>query len=1173
MRKIISTILTLVMVLSLFTSFGVNAEHWAQDAIDYVTENGYWIAPQPIEPDRAATRAETASLFARILISKIPEYNGAYSDVTADNIYGGDITAVSLMGLMVGFEDEFRPNDTLTREELAVILDRASRMVSDEFEDTAYNMEYYKDGDDVSDWAVQSVQNASERVLMKGKGKKLFDPKGTTTLAEVATVIKSLADISDAEKAKSQTTVTVRDISSSDNIKKDYDVLQTGGTRDQLGIAGFGMLVRFDQAPGNIYIARKTSTKNMQYTMAPPVVMCKVVGPDGTTIARVNMYYKDEGTMEKIINIPDGEPGIYRIQFTSGMTFDMCTIGVQNPTSWGVFGEDSFQYTETTPKEGYIYIPKKHSILSIGCDGDQGKVSVYNAAGTARVGETAVSNGHEYFVRTDISGLKPDTVYMIKVADNFRGGVGFLGTSKVICPTEEMARDLQGGFIYHKDEYAELQLWNPLAVRARERMVEIYNEMDGDFTVEVTKPELPETLDNVRAESLQFAHYFHTITNVKPTLYRFCLDPTTQFFGWYLDAAMVDGDVELPAMGWEEAEYRPYAHDKMSLCHKELVGALTMNSELNAYYANPVLLKRIELQYLAWAVAMNESGVYGNNTPKGNGFNRYYHGTETFTLGEHDALVHGYRTVRNWLSPETRAITDEAMLGFTEVGMCARGQGVTNQMLMGLNAALETYIWSGEEYFLDHYERNAVNCVYPSSQPNLIGQTSPLGYWEESGGSDGGSYGRMGEGMWDLMVMEYLTLPEEKQDPYVVAKIKEGTERFLLFDSLFYTPDINGFSARRTAAFTTRVDSEYGGESAIPGNAYLRAFFPRAKKNNYISIAGANDPDTYYTTAARTAAFIQTSDVGSYDHIKWFWDDYDVSPTITDANRNRYPAGSSWRMYKALHIPQQFDNSEMPTLPFEMLGDYNVYDPDGGAIGIKHKGIYMLIFYDNDLNNQSGYSWLSSGPAQIWDEYFSTIASAQKPAIDLARNSGTYARTDSTNNDYRNLLSGEGELFHTGVMGTDLGGQLFTEGKEMDKVFTWIEKGKSFEITGINPFGGRKITWRYYMTDEGIEIEAGLDSVVEGEDLWVQLPLIDISYSVSDASLKHEGNKAVFAHNDVSTTISWDESVESRLVNKQDESSYYRFLQLKLTPQNPMVKFKFTRDAGSYVFSMPTIEG
>ena len=516
MRKTISTILVLVMVLSVFTSFGVSADHWAQPSIDFVTQNGYWIAPEPINPDKVATRAETASLFARVLISKIPEYNGAFADVTADNIYGGDITAASLMGLMVGNGGYFRPYDTLTREELAAILDRAAKMVSDEFADTEYNMEFYKDGDDVSDWANQSVQNATKYVLMKGKGAKLFDPKGTVTIGEVATVVTTLADIADSAKVTS--TVYSRDLTSTDNIQKDFDVLQSGGLLDQNGYCGYGMMVRFDGAPGDIYVSRKTTPfdgdKYSQF--GPGLTIVKVVDPDGNTLIRENMYYKDSGLMEKIISIPDGKAGIYRIVFTTGMNGDICTIGVKNPVSWGVYGENAMYYTQSTPKKGYIYMPEKHSVMSLGLGGKGAKATLWNETGTSRVGETAVSNGVNYRQRTDIKGLKGDAVYMIEVPDNFTGCLGFTGAPKIISPTAEMAWDLKGGIVYHQDKYTStmeggfLQLSGPIQVRARERMVEIYDELGGDFTVNITKPAWNDNLDNPQAEAQLHSRYFHS---------------------------------------------------------------------------------------------------------------------------------------------------------------------------------------------------------------------------------------------------------------------------------------------------------------------------------------------------------------------------------------------------------------------------------------------------------------------------------------------------------------------------------------------------------------------------------------------------------------------------------------------------------------------------------------
>lgn len=1165
MRKTISTILVLVMVLSVFTSFGVSAGHWAQPSIDFITQNGYWIAPEPINPDKVATRAETASLFARALISKIPEYNGAFIDVTADNIYGGDITAASLMGLVVGSNGYFRPFDSLTREELACIVDRAAKMISEEFGNTEWNMEFYRDGDDVSFWANQSVQNVTKYVLMKGKGDKLFDPKGIVTIGEVATVIAALIEEADAAKAVTAT-ATSRDLNSGDDIQKDYDVLQSGGINVLNGYAGYGMMVRFDGTPGDIYVSRKTSGRaDNAHTFAPGATVVKVVDPNGDTLIRENMYYKETGLMEKIINIPNGEPGIYRITFTTGEEGDICTIGVKNPVSWGVYGENAFFYTQSTPKKGYIYMPELHSTMSIGIGGKSAKATLWNEAGTSRLGETAVSNGVNYDVRTDIKGMAGNAVYMLEVPENFTGRLGFTGAPKIISPTAEMAWDLKGGIVYHEDKYAKLQLRHPIAVRARERMVEIYDEMGGDFTVNVTKPALKEVYDNPQAEAQLHARYHHSVTNMKRILRGLCLDPTNPYFG-FSATTYVSGENEWPTENWQHWKMR------MGPSNSTLggVGALTINAETNAYYANPVLLKRIELQWLSWAVSMNETCVQDPYSPEGRGLDEYFHGAQTFGLGDHSGLMHGYGETRNWLSPKTRAICDEAIYGYCEVAMNCRGQGANNQAMMGMVAAIDAYKATGMQHFKDDFERKALGAVYPSSVPNYIGQTSPLGYWQESGGSDGNNYGRMSEGMYDVCFIEYLTLPEDQKDPYVVAQMSAAYERFAKFDALFYAPAINGFGGPtvsgnyNTNAFTSREPTPYGSNSAIPGNTYLKNFFPSAMRNDFAATVGMNDPETYINESCRTAAYIMVNDVNAYWNIKSYWKEYDGT---SYSNPNSYAANSSWRMYRAFHEPRKFEYKDLPYLPHEIPGDYNIYDPEGGAVAIKHKGLYMMMFYDNDLKVQSGYSWLASAPSQIWDEYFATILSSQKP--DNAKNAspaGNHSRT-ATQNDMRGKYT-EPEISLVGVEGTDAGGQIFVEGKERNKEFKWIEEGKSFEINGIHPFNGSKIIWRYFMTDEGVEIEAGLDNVMPGSDLYVQLPLIDISRKVKESSLTYsdEDNKVVFAHNDKNTTISWDESVESKFEAKLGEKSHYRFLKLKITPEQPMVRFKFTREMGDYVF-------
>ncbi len=1167
MRKIISTILVLVMVLSLFTSFGANAAHWAQEALDFVTENGYWIAPTAIEPDRPATRAETASLFARILISKIPDYNGAYSDVSYDDLYGGDITAVTLMGLMEGYDGEFRPNDTLTREELACILDRAAKMISDEFVDTTYNMRYYKDGGDVSDWASQSVQNASAYVLMKGIQGKLFLPKGTTTLAEVATVVKALSDTSDAEKEANQTMYSVRDITSSDNITKDFNVLQSGGINLQLGKGGFGMMARFNGAPGEIYISRKITNKTFDkdYGFAFPSVICRITDPNGNVVVRVNMYYQEDGTMEKIINIPEGDPGIYRIQFISGWKNDIMTIGVKNPVSWGVYGQSDFYFTETTPKKSYFWVPWKYETISLGIAGKDAKATVWSEDGTVRIAETAVSTAitNSGKKNVDIKSFQPDTVYMLEVPSNFAGVFAMIGGSKLLCPTPEMARDLKGGYTLYEDEYATLQLRGPLQIRARQRMIEIWEEMGADaanFKITVDKGPVPEvgSLDNPIAEAQMFSNYKGGLTNIQNGMDMQILDPSNPWFG--TGANLLNGQ-ETPELNWQEGYYHGGGYRQAS----GMTSALTTNAEINKYYGNPILQKRQELAWLFFVLQLEDTMAFYYSNPEGAALNWYFHQKENFQIGE-QLVAAGYYHQRLFLSPKTRAITDNGMHQTLEIMNQLRGQGVTNQALMCMEGTLYTWMWTQEEYMHDDLANKIDGIIYPSTQPDYIGQTSPLGYWQEGSGSDGSSYGRMCEGMWDTIALVYLNLPKDQQRPEVVADIMEGTNRFLLFDSMWYAPAINGFNSRRTTAWLGRTNNPYGGQSAIDGNAFIQNIFPRAKRNHDIMIAGTEDPDTYISipNGTHTAASRIINEATAYQHIANMWDQYDGC--ANPSKPTSYVGTTCWLMYQVMHLDGQwYDNSEIPLLPFELPGDYNVYDPEGGAIALKHKGLYLATFYDNDLNVVSGPSWYTAAPCQFWDDYFGTIMVSQKPAS-YSLLKGSNQKRGAAALDYRSVFI-EDELVHMGIMGKDAGGVLFAEGRGKN-TFSWIEEGKSFAIEHYDLYSLRKSTWKYYMTDEGYEFEVGMDSVNEREDLWVNIPCVDISVDVADASLTYsdEANTLTWAHNDKSTTISWDESVESRYRAKLGETSEYRFLQLKLTKNNPVVRFKITRDMNGYVY-------
>ena len=1173
MKKIISTILVLTMVLSL-VCINVNAAHWAQQALDFVTEKGYWIAPDPIEPDRAATRAETASLFARILVSKIPAYNGAYSDVPADSIYGGDITAASLMGLMVGYEDKFRPEETLTREELACILDRASKMVSDEFVDTTYNMSYLKDRNEVSDWALQSVMNASAYVLMKGKGNKLFDPQGTTTIAEVATVVKTLADLSDAQKEAAKVTSTVRNLGSSDNVTRDFDVIQTAGVDLACGFGSWGMMARLNAGTINIYVARKHSDSQSLDAMAHPCVYARVTDPEGNVVARADMDYA-EGTMEQIITIPNAQEGIYRVMFTGGSPGDVLTIGFQQPQSWGMILQDMMYFTSTqTQSDWYFWVPKKFHQASFGVGGSNAIVTIRSADGQARVAATAAATGTGNAQRKTVlvSGLTPETVYMAELPKNFKGTFGFQGLAPVICPTPEMAADLKGGYIDQTDKYGTFQFEGPLQAKARLRMVEIYDELNGDFSVDMTgmiPDEAPtEGLDNPRAEAALFGAYFGSIVGMKGAMEKQVTDPTNPWFGCFASYARQKGTEAFPTYDWQTRDY----HSGGMRGTRSMVGALTINAETNYWYGNPVIQKRVELEWLAWVVQMNTGGCYTYaNTAAGSGCSYYFRTYENFQFGE-QGWPHGYFYSRNFLSPQTRAITDVGLRKMGEHIMTQRGQGVSNQMLMGVQGTLYTYLWTGDEFFHETFARYIDGVVYPSSRPGYLGQTSPQGYWQEGKGSDGASYGRMNEGMYDDILLHYLTLPADQQRPEVVKNLTDGINRFLFFDSQFYTADINGFKKRNSAAFTCRVNSPYGGNSAIIGNAYIQYMFPRAMANHDVSVANNEDPDTYNKGNAGTVASIIMSDAWAYRHLETYWPKY--LGHYNNEKADSYTANDSWSMYKALHEKENcwFEYDEIPTVPVFQQGNYNIHDVPGGSFAAKHNGLYMWMMYSNDIDQVGGYGWHLPGPAQIWDEYFGTILSAQKPDNYSAISSSS--KRGGAASDYRSAWT-EPEIVHTSVIGKDGAGQLFVEGKG-DGKFKWIEENKSWAIEYYDALSGRSSVWNYYMTEEGWDFEVGMaDGVDVKEDLWVQLPLIDPAQDVAGSGLTFdlEACTATWTHEDKKVVLSWEKGTEARVRTKNGEDSVYRQLQIKLTNEKPLAKFSIRRDVGDYKLEVGIRDG
>lgn len=124
------------------------------------------------QPKRSMTRAEYAVVLAKALGADGVAVTSAYPDVPADSWYGGAVASLRAMGVLPAEEEMFRPNDPVTREEIAV-------WTANAFGWNAQSEQApFRDAHLVSDGALPAVIAVNEHQLMTGYN-GYFRPKDT----------------------------------------------------------------------------------------------------------------------------------------------------------------------------------------------------------------------------------------------------------------------------------------------------------------------------------------------------------------------------------------------------------------------------------------------------------------------------------------------------------------------------------------------------------------------------------------------------------------------------------------------------------------------------------------------------------------------------------------------------------------------------------------------------------------------------------------------------------------------------------------------------------------------------------------------------------------------------------------------------------------------------------
>ncbi|QUL53654.1 S8 family serine peptidase [Paenibacillus tritici] len=139
------------------------------------------------------TRAEFTALLTRALGLRT-DASVTFSDVKSSDWYAKDVAAASKAGLILGIGNgKFAPTQKVTRQELAVILDRALKLTGTELKAVANpSFTTYTDSANVAPYAKDSLQALTKVGIFASESGIAFNPKAPATRETAAAALYAL---------------------------------------------------------------------------------------------------------------------------------------------------------------------------------------------------------------------------------------------------------------------------------------------------------------------------------------------------------------------------------------------------------------------------------------------------------------------------------------------------------------------------------------------------------------------------------------------------------------------------------------------------------------------------------------------------------------------------------------------------------------------------------------------------------------------------------------------------------------------------------------------------------------------------------------------------------------------------------------------------------------------
>lgn len=182
---------------------------WARNDIEELARRGLIAGRKKnyYEPDCKITRAEFAALLVRTLglpEKALPE--GQFKDVAAADWYAGSIATAASCNIITGYNGKlFKPNHSISREEMAVMIIKAAHAAGKEEivsgDEQEQQLAQFRDRQMLSPWAEKEAAAAVKAGLITGTAERTFTPQTEVDRAQCAVILNRFIKYADLAEA------------------------------------------------------------------------------------------------------------------------------------------------------------------------------------------------------------------------------------------------------------------------------------------------------------------------------------------------------------------------------------------------------------------------------------------------------------------------------------------------------------------------------------------------------------------------------------------------------------------------------------------------------------------------------------------------------------------------------------------------------------------------------------------------------------------------------------------------------------------------------------------------------------------------------------------------------------------------------------------------------------